>query len=72
MARRVTRPDLVSASSGTRQRPIKVEKSGAKEFFFAIRDVVLSERFRLAVGVMLIAITLMMLVAYISFFFTAK
>jgi S-DNA-T family DNA segregation ATPase FtsK/SpoIIIE len=49
---------------------VKVEKSGVKDFFCAIHDVMLSERFRLAVGVMLVAITLMLVVAYVSFFFT--
>ena len=69
MARRVTRP-TAPTTSGARQRPITVEKTGFKDFILSTRDMVMSHRFRLAVGIILISITLMLVIAYISFFFT--
>ncbi len=68
MARRVTRP--TTPTSGTREKPIIVEKTGMKDFMLTTRDMVMSQRFRLAMGILLIAITLMLVIAYISFFFT--
>ncbi len=68
MARRVTRP--TTPTSGTREKPIIVEKTGIKDFMLTTRDMVMSQRFRLAMGILLIAITLMLVIAYISFFFT--
>ena len=70
MARRVTRPTAVPSASGARQRPITVEKPGLKDFILSTRDVMMSSRFRLAMGIVLISITLMLVIAYISFFFT--
>lgn len=69
MARRITRP-TAPATLSAKEKPIKVEKTGAKEFFRSVYDVITSERFRLATGIILIAITLMLVIAYISFFFT--
>ena len=69
MARRITRP-TAPATLSAKEKPIKVEKIGAKEFFRSVYDVITSERFRLATGIILIAITLMLVIAYISFFFT--
>ena len=69
MARRATRP-TASTTSGARQRPIAVEKTGFKDYFLSTRDMVMSHRFRLAMGIVLISITLMLVIAYISFFFT--
>lgn len=71
MARRVTRP-TASSTTESKQKPIKVEKVGAKEFFRSVCDVVASERFRIAMGFVLITITLMLLISYISFFFTGS
>ena len=70
MARRVTRPTAAPTVSGARQKPIIVEKTGFKDFIFSTRDVMMSSRFRLAMGIVLISITLMLVIAYISFFFT--
>ena len=70
MARRVTRPTVAPSASGARQRPITVEKPGFKDFILSTRDVMMSSRFRLAMGIVLISITLMLLIAYVSFFFT--
>ena len=70
MARRVTRPTAVPSASGARQRPITVEKPGLKDFILSTRDVMMSSRFRLAVGIVLISVTLMLVIAYVSFFFT--
>ena len=69
MARRVTRP-TTSTTSGARQKPITVEKTGFKDYVLSTRDMVMSHRFRLALGIVLISITLMLVIAYISFFFT--
>ena len=70
MARRVTRPTAAPTVSGARQKPIIVEKTGFKDFILSTRDVMMSSRFRLAMGIVLISITLMLVIAYISFFFT--
>ena len=70
MARRVTRPTVASTTSGARQKPITVEKSGFRDFILSTRDMMMSSRFRLAMGIVLISITLMLVIAYISFFFT--
>ena len=71
MARRVTRPTAVApTTSGAEQEPITEEKSGFKEFILSVRDIMRSSRFRLAMGIALISITLMLVIAYVSFFFT--
>ena len=70
MARRVTRPTAVPSASGARQRPITVEKPRLKDFILSTRDVMMSSRFRLAMGIVLISVTLMLVIAYVSFFFT--
>ena len=70
MARRVTRPTAAPTASGARQKPIIVEKAGFKDFVLSTRDVVMSSRFRLAMGIVLISVSLMLIIAYISFFFT--
>ena len=71
MARRVTRPTTRPVTTG-KQKPIVVEKTGAKDFFISIRDLMMSDRFRIAVGVILASIVLMLIVAYCSFFFTGS
>ena len=70
MARRVTRPTAVPSALGARQRLITVEKPGLKDFILSTRDVMMSSRFRLAMGIVLISVTLMLVIAYVSFFFT--
>ena len=70
MERRVIRPTAVPSASGARQRPITVEKAGLKDFILSTRDVMMSSRFRLAMGIVLISVTLMLVIAYVSFFFT--
>ena len=69
MARRVTRPSTTPSSTG-RQKDIIVEKTGAKEMFRSVRDVVMSDRFRIAMGVVMVSVVLMLVVAYCSFFFS--
>ena len=69
MVRRVTRPTATPTITG-KQKDIIVEKTGAKEFFLSMRNVVMSDRFRIAMGVIMAAIVLMLVVAYFSFFFT--
>ena len=69
MSRRVTRPTAAPTTTG-RQKPITVENTGIKEFFLSVRDVVMSDRFRIATGVIMAAVVLMLVVAYFSFFLT--
>ena len=69
MARRVTRP-TASTTLDAKQKPITAEKPEFKYYLLSTRDMVMSHRFRLAVGIILIAITLMLGIAYVSFFFT--
>ena len=69
MARRVTRPTTPTAS-GSKQQPTNIDKPSIKDFVLSTRDMVMSNRFQLAMGIMLIAITLMLLIAFVSFFFT--
>lgn len=57
MARRVTRP-TAPTTLGAKQKPIKVENAGIKDYFLSTRDMVMSHRFRLAMGIVLIVITL--------------
>ena len=65
----VTRPTAAPTTTG-RQKPITVENTGIKEFFLSVRDVVMSDRFRIATGVIMAAVVLMLVVAYFSFFLT--
>ena len=69
MARRVSRPTTTSASA-EKQRPIKVDNPGVQDFFISVRNVLVSDRFRIASGIVLLATILMLLIAYVSFFFT--
>ena len=69
MARRVTRPTTPTASS-SKQQPTNIDKPSIKDYVLSTRDMVMSNRFQLAMGIILIAITLMLLIAFVSFFFT--
>ena len=69
MARRVTRPNA-STTLGNKQQTISVEKPSIKDYMLSTRDMVMSNRFRLATGIILIALCLMLLISFISFFFT--
>ena len=53
MARRITRP-TAQATTLNAEQPIVVEKTGAKNFFLSMRDIFMSHRFRLAMGIVLI------------------
>ena len=69
MARRVTRP-TTPATSGSKQQPTNIDKPSFKDYMLSTRDMVMSNRFQLAMGIILIAITLMLSIAFVSFFFT--
>lgn len=69
MARRVTRPTAQTTLSA-KQKPISVDKTGVKDFFHSTRNVLTSQRFRLSIGIILTVTTLMLIIAYVSFFFT--
>ncbi len=67
MARRVTRPSvLATASSKTKNN----QKFSIKEYLLNTREMVHSYQFRLVSGIILSTITLMLIVSFISFFFT--
>ena len=72
MAKRITKPTR-STAGDTDTKPIRVEsahKMTASEFLKTFRDILHSTRFRLIMGIVLLAVALMLLIAYISFFFT--
>ncbi|MBQ5388131.1 MAG: DNA translocase FtsK 4TM domain-containing protein [Paludibacteraceae bacterium] len=71
MARRVTRPTTPS-NSGSKEATTNTNKLVFKDYFLTTRDMVMSNRFQLAMGIILIAVTLMLLIAFISFFFTGS
>ena len=68
MARRISRPTTAPVSpSGS--KPKTKTKRGLKDFIESIYYGVRSERFRLAIGIILLTISLMLVIAYVSFFF---
>ena len=67
MSRRVTRPTTSSFSS---TRTTRTSKPNLKDFFHRTHEMVLSDQFRLSVGIILSVITLMLIISYISFFFS--
>ncbi len=69
MARRVTRPTR-SSSPAEQQETSMSNNSGVKNFFTTMRNTMMSDRFRIAIGVVCSAIMLMLIVSYFSFFFT--
>ena len=68
MARRVTRPTTSSSSSTSRTIP--TNKPTFKEFLLNARDLIQGYQFQLCTGIILSAITLMLIIAFISFFFS--
>jgi S-DNA-T family DNA segregation ATPase FtsK/SpoIIIE len=68
MARRVTRPTTNPSSSNS--RTTTTNKPTLKEFFLNTQNVLHSYQFQLCVGIILSAITLMLIIAFISFFFS--
>ena len=67
MSRRVTRPTTSSFSS---TRTTRTSKPNLRDFFHRTHEMVLSDQFRLSVGIILSVITLMLIISYISFFFS--
>ncbi len=73
MAKRITRPTSHPTKSDTNINPIYVErthKNKLARLCHDIREMTRSTRFRLLIGILLLAIALMLLIAYISFYFT--
>ena len=68
MARRVTRPTTNPSSSNS--RTTTTNKPTLKEFFLNTQNVLHSYQFQLCAGIILSAITLMLIIAFISFFFS--
>ena len=72
MAKRITKPTRTTAGD-TDTKPIRVErerKFDLQQTFKGLSDILHSTRFRLITGIVLLAVALMLLIAYISFFFT--
>ena len=72
MAKRITKPTRTTAGD-TDTKPIRVErerKFDLQQIFKGLSDILHSTRFRLITGIVLLAVALMLLIAYISFFFT--
>ena len=72
MARRITKPTH-STAGDTDSNPIRVERVRKFDLRQSLRtcgNVLRSSRFRLIAGIVLLAVALMLLIAYISFFFT--
>lgn len=72
MAKRITKPTRTTAGD-TDTKPIRVErerKFDLRQTFHSLSDICHSTRFRLIAGIVLLAVALMLLIAYISFFFT--
>ena len=67
MSRRVTRPTTSSVSS---TRTTRTSKPSLRDFFHRTHEMILSDQFRLSVGILLSVITLMLIISYISFFFS--
>ena len=72
MARRITKPTH-STAGDTDSNPIRVERVRKFDLRQSLRtcgNILRSSRFRLIAGIVLLAVALMLLIAYISFFFT--
>ena len=69
MARRVTRP-TAAYSAANKPKATTTNKMEVKAFFASLRDVVMSDRFRIATGIIMLSVIIMLVVAYFSFFFT--
>ena len=69
MARRITRPSMPTTAGNTR-KPITVKNTSVKDFFMSAWDIINSQQFRLVAAIVLIFTALILLIAYVSFFFT--
>ncbi len=69
MARRITQPSAPRTSS-TRNSKSSTSRPSLKEIFSSIQMGVQTYEFRLCSGIILAVITLMLVIAYFSFFFT--
>ena len=69
MARRITQPSAPRSTS-TRNSTTKTSRPSLKEIFSSLQMGVQTYEFRLCSGIILSVITLMLVVAFISFFFT--
>ena len=67
MARRVTRP---TSSSFSNTKTTSTNKPNLRDFFLGIREFVQGDQFRLCAGIILSVITLMLIIAFFSFFFS--
>ena len=73
MAKRISKPTPRTIADDIDKRPIRVEstrKTNVREFFQSCQQLIHSTRFQLLIGIILLSVALMLLIAYISFFFT--
>lgn len=71
MARRVT-PQNTTPIEGAQPETKSKEKTSLKDFVNNIKEIVTSSQFKLSAGIILSAVALMLIIAYISFFFTGS
>ena len=73
MARRISKPTTRTTAGDTDTKPIRVERTrkfDLRQTLHTCGNILRSSRFRLIIGITLMAVALMLLIAYISFFFT--
>ncbi|MBQ2291325.1 MAG: DNA translocase FtsK 4TM domain-containing protein [Paludibacteraceae bacterium] len=69
MARRVT-PKKTQPSKETKTNKTTTKPNRLKAFLQKTRELLLNRKFQISVGIIVFAITIMMFIAYVSFFFT--
>ena len=69
MARRVPRP-TPSNTTGTKPSRNHTSKPTLKDYLLRTRDMLASHQFQLIIGIILSTITVMLVIAFVSFFFT--
>ena len=69
MARRVPRP-TPSSTTGTKPSRNHTSKPTLKDYLLRTRDMLASHQFQLIIGIILSTITVMLVIAFVSFFFT--
>lgn len=69
MARRVT-PKKTQPSKETKTNKTTTKTNRLKAFLQKTRELLLNRKFQISVGIIVFAITIMMFIAYVSFFFT--
>ena len=69
MAKRITKPTTITTAGNTR-KPITVHQPSFRERMASVYEFLNSQQFRLIAAIVLLLTALMLLIAYVSFFFT--